>query len=118
MIGNLTAKIAKNWLCEYNKNVFLLSSVKILFKSRAKYKIMSQKLHTFIVSKTARKVRMCRAPTEHTPSTYRAPTKHLRQSLGSLPTPNPFLNEGDLRGKRVGNGKEVKGQRFIIVLIS
>ena len=107
MIGNLTAKIAKKWLCEYNKNVFLLSSVKILFKSRAKYKIMSQKFHTFIVSKTARKVRMCRAPTEH-----------LRQSLGSLPTPNPFLNEGDLRGKRVGNGKEVKGQRFIIVLIS
>ena len=101
MIGNLTAKIAKNWLCEYNKNVFLLSSVKILFKSRAKYKIMSQKFHTFIVSKTARKVRMCRAPTEHLPS-----------------TPNPFLNEGNLRGKREGNGKEVKGQRFIIVLIS
>ena len=114
MIGNLTAKIAKNWLCEYNKNVFLLSSVKILFKSRAKYKIMSQKFHTFIVSKTARKVRMCQAPTEHLPSTYRAPKAVLR----SLPTPNPFLNEGDLRGKRVGNGKEVKGERFIIVLIS
>ena len=24
MIGNLTAKIAKNWLCEYNKNVFFI----------------------------------------------------------------------------------------------
>lgn len=79
MIGNLTAKIAKNWLSEYNKNVFLLSSVKILFKSRAKYKIMSQKFHTFIVSKTARKVRMCRAPTEHLPSTYRAPKAVLRE---------------------------------------
>ena len=114
MKGNLTAKIAKNWLCEYNKNVFLLSSVKILFKSRAKYKIMSQKFHTFIVSKPREKCGCA----EHTPSTYQAPTEHLRQSLGSLPTPNPFLNEGDLRGKRVGNGKEVKGQRFIIVLIS
>ena len=79
MIGNLTAKIAKNWLCEYNKNVFLLSSVKILFKSRAKYKIMSQKFHTFIVSKTARKVRMCRAHTEHLPSTYQAPKAVLRE---------------------------------------
>ena len=31
--------IVKNWLSEYNKIVFLLSSVKNLFKSRANYKI-------------------------------------------------------------------------------
>ncbi len=111
MIGNLTAKIAKNWLCEYNKNVFLLSSVKILGKSRAKYKIMSQKISYLCGVKNREK-------SADVPSTHRAPTEHRRQSLGSLPTPNPFLNEGDLRGKRVGNGKEVKGQRFIIVLIS
>ena len=73
MIGNLTAKIAKNWLCEYNKNVFLLSSVKILFKSRAKYRIMSQKFYTFIYSVKNRE------KSADVPSTYRAPKAVLRE---------------------------------------
>ena len=38
-ISYFPAKIVKNWLSEYNKIVFLLSSVKNLFKSRANYKI-------------------------------------------------------------------------------